>query len=438
MTTTRYSAEAEQAVVGALLFDAKCYDRIGHTLTPADFAEERHRLIFTQIVAMVLAAKPVDVITVYESLKDAGHAEDVGGVVYINELCQSVPGTANVKRYAEIVREKALQRQVLAKADEALSIAMEPGDVREKLDRITTGFLSIEKQTTSDEPSLAYEVALARTDYYTKLEAGDLPPGLATRLPTLDRNLGGGLKRGRLHVVAARPSIGKSSLSQQFANTLAKDGDSGLFFTLEMPKEELADRAIAHVGRVDLDVLTTGKFKDDDWGRVSEAVEEIAQYDLHYDEQPGATIADIRAKCRQKKKLDYIVVDYLQLMDGEGDNREQQISAISRGLKNLAKELDVAVVLLSQLNRRVEERPGREPIDADLRESGAVEQDADVIIFLYPLRELADGDHLVACKISKNRGGRKNVRFALHFDGARQRWTESTEPVETKTTHRGL
>jgi replicative DNA helicase len=343
-----------------------------------------------------------------------------------------VPSARNAARYAQIVKEKAAGRALMGSLDEALTIAREAVPLDERLDRITALLSGLQRTRVEKAPRHIAEIAAARTLYYEDLAEGNVTPGWPTHIPSLDEALVGGVRPGKVYVLAARPSVGKSSFSQQIGTTLARDGHPTLFLSQEMDGEELADRAVSHVGRIDYGGLMSGKMEREDWRRATEALDSLAQTPFFVDDQGALTLADIKAKARQIKGLRVLILDYVQLCAASaataGSNRNAQVEEISRGLKALSKDMGLAVIVLSQLNRQVELRAGKKPILADLRDSGAVEQDADTVIFLWPVRQ--DGERrLTGCGIEKNRGGRC-MEFGLDFYGAQQRWVESTESIK--------
>lgn len=274
---------------------------------------------------------------------------------------------------------------------------------------------------------------MERTAHYEALQAGKAVAGWPTNIPRLDLLLNGGLRPGGLYIEAARPSVGKSSLAQWLGMVMAKSGLKVLFLSLEMTCEELADRAVSSSGRIDYSALQTGRMSNEHWSRAVDALDAVELKNFYVDDQAGITLTDIRAKAKQVPGLNVLILDYLQLCAGSGvkdANRNSEIEQISRGLKTLAKELGIAVIALSQLNRQVEQRTNKRPMLSDLRDSGAIEQDADAVIFLWPVRELPNGVRLIGLGLDKNRQGRCG-EVALHFEGAVQRWTESSESVHT-------
>lgn len=428
-----WSAEAEQSVLGGLMLDNRSFDTAA-ALSERHFFDRRHASIWSATAALLATKKPADVITVYELLKDAGVAEECGGLVYLNALAQSVPSAANMGRYVEIVREKAAQRALMHAADEALSIATEQGTVGDKIDRISSKFAQLQRDQIRKVPRSIADIAIQRTEHYEAIEAGTLKPGWRTIIPKLNQLLTGGLRPGKLYIVAARPSVGKSSFSQAIGIGQAQEGRRVLFLSQEMGEEEVADRGVTNIARVNYESLLGGNLDRAGWNNVTEALEEFGRLPFFIDDQPALTLADIRAKAMQIKP-DVLVVDYIQLCSStqRNGNRNNEIEEISRGLKELAKQLNTAVIALSQLNRQVEQRADKRPSLGDLRDSGAIEQDADVVIFLWPVRELDGGRRLIGCGIDKNRQG-KLGSFGMDFAGDIQRWYESSEDIRPQTS----
>lgn len=274
-------------------------------------------------------------------------------------------------------------------------------------------------------------------DRLTDLSEGKIEPGIPTRIPALDRMLGGGLKPGAQVVLAARPSVGKSSFAQQICLNVAADGHACAFFSQEMQSLELTQRAFANLGHIGLDNIQSGKLADHEWSRLTEAIERVRMLPFHIDDQPALTLMDIAAKARMLKRqhdVKLIAIDYLQLCAAgkAGDSRHHQIEELSRGTKVLARQLGITILLLSQLNREVEKRVSGRAVLSDLKESGAIEEDADVVILLNKTGDTRqDGTKLIACDVPKNRQGRTG-EIALRFDGTTQRWEESSEPLAPK------
>ena len=426
-----HSLEAEQSVLGGLLLDNRAWDRAGDVLTDSDFYRFEHRLIFAAIGELINATKPADVITVFERLQRTGKADECGGMVYLNSLAQSVPSATNMRRYAEIVRERAVQRTVIATATQATTLAWEGDDAGATIDRITTLFGELQRGQVRKVPRSIADIALERVDHYAALEDGTETAGWPTHIPALDGRLNGGLRAGGLYILAARPSVGKSSFAQSIGLALAGDALPTLFLSMEMSEAEVADRGVSSAGRVSYSALLTGKMDSEHWTRATEAMERLARLPFFVDDQPALTLRDIRIKAKSVKGLKVLVLDYLQLCAStrRDGNRNGEIEEISRGLKTLAKELGIAVIALSQLNRDVEKRASKRPSLSDLRDSGAIEQDADVVMFLWPVREFeGEGRRILGLGIDKNRQGRLG-EVGLDFYGDTQRWGESTADI---------
>ncbi len=391
-----HSIEAESSVLGGLLLDNGAWDRVGDLLVDGDFYRHEHQLIYAAIGALINASKPADVITVFEHLQNQGHADSVGGLGYLNSLAQYVPSASNIRRYAEIVRERSILRKLVSASDEIATAAFNPKgkQVDKILDEAEQKIFNIGeegsrmKQGFQSMDSLVVEL-LDRVQ-----EMADNPndiTGVPTGFIDLDK-MTSGLQPGDLVVLAARPSMGKTAFAINIAEHVAlNEGLPVAVFSMEMGASQLAVRIVGSIGRVDQGHLRTGKLNDEEWPRLTEAIERLRTVSLHIDETPGLTPSELRANsrrlARQCGKLGLIVVDYLQLMSGssgsDGDNRATELGEISRGLKMLAKELQCPVIALSQLNRGVEQRTDKRPMMSDLRESGAIEQDADIIMFIY-------------------------------------------------------
>jgi replicative DNA helicase len=432
-----YSIEAESSVIGGLLLDNPSWDRVGDLLNESDFYRYEHRIIYGAIAALVNATKPADVVTVFEHLKNEGKAEQAGGLAHINGLAQYVPSAANIRRYAEIVRDRSIQRRLLAACTEAREIAIGQGEnVVGACNAIQALFEPIALRQVVHEPRAVGDYAVSLIDRISELHEGGNKPGISTGFVLLDRHLVGGLKPGKQIVIAARPSIGKTSLATAIAQDCAQSGSPSAIFSMEMEACELVDRITASLGRIDLTRLTTGQLEDGEWSRLAEAVDILGTLPLYIDDQAALSLHDIRAKARKLKRLHGIkvlVIDYLQLCAAsdqrQGSNRHLQLEEISRGLKGLAKQLGLTVILLSQLNREVEKRIGGRPMLADLKESGAIEEDADAVILLSKEGDLSDGRSLIRAELAKNRGGKRNVLAKFAFNGAHQSWSETTEKL---------
>lgn len=391
-----HSIEAEQSVLGGLLIDNSAWDRAGDLLGESDFYRHEHRLVYAAISTLVGQGKPADVITVHEQLSSLGKADAAGGLVYLNALAQSVPSAANLRRYAEIVRERAVLRKLVAASDEIATSAFNPQGrpVPTILDEAENKILRIGEEGSRNRHGFQSmdKLVVQLLDRVQDLadQGADDVTGVRSGFYDLDR-MTAGLQPGDLVVLAARPSMGKTAFALNIAEHVAvQESLPAVVFSMEMGAAQLALRMVGSLGRIDQQHLRTGKLADHEWGALSEAVERLRGVSLFIDETPGLTPAELRARARRQArscgKLGLIVVDYLQLMSGSGggeENRATELGEISRGLKSLAKELQCPVLALSQLNRSVESRTDKRPMMSDLRESGAIEQDADVIMFIY-------------------------------------------------------
>jgi len=390
-----HSIESESSVLGGLLLDNAAWDRVGDLLTDADFYRYEHRMIYGAIGALVNASKPADVITVFEHLQSQGKAEEIGGLVYLNSLAQYVPSAGNIRRYAEIVRERSVLRKLVAASDEIATNAFNPKGrpVSTIVDEAEQKIFNIGEQGSRNKQGFQAMDTLVVQLLDRVQEMADNPndvTGVPTGFYDLDR-MTAGLQAGDLIVLAARPSMGKTALAINIAEHVAlNEGLPVAVFSMEMGAAQLAVRIVGSIGRIDQGHLRTGKLTDEEWPRLTEAIEKLRNISLHIDESAGLTSSELRANARrlarQCGKLGLIVVDYLQLMSGstnDGENRATELGEISRGLKMLARELQCPVIALSQLNRSVEQRPDKRPMMSDLRESGAIEQDADIIMFIY-------------------------------------------------------
>lgn len=393
-----HSVEAEQSVIGGLLLENEALDKIGDVLNPSDFYRHDHRLIFEHISKLIEHNKPADVVTVAESLENSAELSGIGGIAYLGALAQNTPTAANIRRYAEIVHERAVMRKLVEVGSDIAESAYHPQgrDAQQLLDEAEAKIFHIaESGKRSTQGFLDIKVLLPqvadRIDQLYQRDNPDAVTGIPTGYTDLDEKTSG-LQPGDLIIVAGRPSMGKTAFSLNIAENVALDtGLPVAVFSMEMGATQLATRMIGSVGRLDQHKMRNGKLDDEDWVRLTTALGKLNDAPVYIDEGAGLSSFDVRARARrlhrQCGKLGLIVVDYLQLMTApsgrQGENRATEISEISRSLKALAKELDVPVIALSQLNRGLEQRPDKRPVMSDLRESGAIEQDADLILFIY-------------------------------------------------------
>jgi len=389
-----HSVEAEQSLLGGLLIDNTAWDRLGGVLNDKDFYRPEHALIYKVITRLVGDNHPADVITVHDAIKSE-KGGDLVSVDYLNSLAQNTPSSANIKGYADIVRDRSILRRLIEVSDSIVNSAFVPEgrSVRTLLDEAESRILQIGEDGSRKADYLEIEPLLrsvvARIDELYNRQGGSDITGIATGFIDLDKQTSG-LQKGDLIIIAGRPSMGKTAMALNIAENVAlSEGLPVVIFSMEMSGEQLASRLLGSVGRVDQSRMRTGKLQDDEWPRVTDAIARLSNTQILIDETGALSSLELRARARRIARnfggtLGLVVIDYLQLMSGSGsENRATEISEISRSLKSLAKELQCPVVALSQLNRGLEQRPNKRPIMSDLRESGAIEQDADVIMFIY-------------------------------------------------------
>lgn len=389
-----HSIEAEQSVLGGLMLDNEAWMVIGDKLSETDFYRQDHRLIFRAIAYLASQQKPLDVITLSEWLKENRSLEDAGGLAYLATMAKDTPSAANIAAYADIVREKSILRQLISVGTEIADSGYntEGRDSRELLDQAERKVFEIAEQGTRHTKSFRdlkslMKATLENIEVLSKLNS--TITGVSTGYTDLDE-MTSGLQKGDLVIVAGRPSMGKTTFSMNIAEYAAAHKKLPVaVFSMEMPAEQLTLRLLSSMGRVDQHRLRTGQLTDDDWPRIATAVKIFADVPMFIDDSPALSPNEVRARSRrlvrEHGQLGLIVLDYLQLMQGSGknENRTNEVSEISRSLKALAKELSTPIIVLSQLNRSLEQRPNKRPVMSDLRESGAIEQDADVIMFVY-------------------------------------------------------
>ncbi len=424
-----HSLEAEQAVLGALILDNDAIDRIPD-VRPEQFYRYDHRLIFEAVARLIMAGRQADLLTTMESLRASGKIEAVGGLQYLNSLVQNTPGSAGIRRWAEIVVTRARLRGLITAADEISGMAFRPdGRSIEEIISLAQSKLEPLASSSAREPAFisSYLTSIVeRID--TEFHGGeDRRKKFPTGLRDLDAKLGGGMRGGQLIIVAGRPAMGKSAIALGVADAVARSGLPSMFFTQEMTGEELASRALSRSSGLSLDKILDGSKMnrsggDADWPALTHGVQQMCDLPLLVDETAAVSLQEVQARARAAKRkhgLGLIVVDYLGLMAAtQGTNRTEQVGANSRGLKALAKQLDVPIVLLAQLSRKCEERPNKRPQMADLRDSGEIEQDADVILFLYrdEVYNLDSPDKGTAeINVAKQRNGPTGIVRAAYF-----------------------
>ena len=391
-----HSLEAEQSVLGGLLLDNEAADRVGDVASADDFYSDAHRVVYRHVMQLMADGKPADVVTLAESLSSAQKLDYVGGLAYLGALVQNVPTAANIRHYAQIVRDRSILRQLAATAGEIAETAYNPlgRNAKAVLDEAEAKVLHIAEQGARGAQHF-HEIGKLLATVVDRIETlynRDNPSdvtGVPTGFVDLDR-MTSGFQPGDLIIVAGRPSMGKTSLALNIGENVALDtGMPVAVFSMEMGAAQLALRMIGSVGRLDQHKLRTGRLIAEDWDRLSAALGRLNEAPILIDETPSLNAIEVRSRARrlmrQYGKLGLVIVDYLQLMQSttQGENRATELSEISRSMKSLAKELQVPVVALSQLNRSLEQRPDKRPVMSDLRESGALEQDAVVILFIY-------------------------------------------------------
>ena len=389
-----YSLEAEQAVLGGLMIDNNTWDQIADVLAEGDFYRQDHRLIFRSIAALAEENEPYDVVTLSEWLDSHNELNNVGGLSYLGSLAKNTPTAANIKAYAKIVRERSVLRQLIRVSTDIAESAYNPEgrSSADLLDMAESKVFEIAEQGTRSEGGYKNmkELLKKAVDRIDELYQNDNAyTGIPTGFDDFD-NMTSGLQKADLVIIAGRPSMGKTSFVMNIVeNAAIKHKQPVAVFSMEMPGDQLVMRMMSSLGRINSNKVRTGKLDDADWPRLTSAVGILNDAPIFIDDTPGLNPMEVRARARRIKRehgLGMIVIDYLQLMQsakGTGENRATEISEISRSLKGLAKELGVPVLALSQLNRSLEQRPNKRPIMSDLRESGAIEQDADLIIFIY-------------------------------------------------------
>ncbi len=391
-----HSIEAEQSLIGGLLLDNAAWDRIGDVVSETDFYRDDHRRIFRHIAKLIELGRPADVVTVFESIEKSNEIDQTGGLAYLSDIANTTPSAANIRRYGEIVRERAVLRKLVVVGDDIAANALNPAgrDVKQLLDEAEQKVFEIAEQgARSTQGFIPIQPLLGQVvDRIQELYDQDNPSditGLPTGFVDLDK-MTSGLQPGDMVVVAGRPSMGKTAFALNIAEHVGVElGLPVAIFSLEMSGPQIAMRFLSSVGRLDQHKVRTGRLSDEEWDKMTVALGKLHEAPIHIDETGAINATDLRARARrlhrQCGKLGLIVIDYLQLMTStkDGENRATEISEISRSIKALAKELQVPILALSQLSRKVEERNDKRPLMSDLRESGAIEQDADIILMMF-------------------------------------------------------
>lgn len=409
------SIDAEEAILGAILTNPVCLNKVCDQITHESFYKPANRFIYESIVYLFSKSQAIDIVTVSERLSETNRLETVGGRAYINDLALNVVTTANIEYYAKIVQEKSIKRSLISAGSEIVEMAYDNYTTEKTLDAAEKLIFNISQQKTSSDLIAVKDLVLTSYEQIEyRYNHRDELIGVPTDFYDLDM-MTSGLQKSDLIVLAARPSMGKTAFALNIAQNVAiKAKKAVAIFSLEMPKEQLVQRMLCSVAEVDTQRLKTGMMQAKDWEKLTTTMNLFADAPIYIDDFAGASVMDIRAKCRrlamEEKELGLVVIDYLQLMEGSGsDDRNQQISAISRGLKTLARELGVPIIALSQLSRAVEQRADKKPMLSDLRESGAIEQDADIVMFIYRdeyyNKEDSDNKGKAELIIAKHRNG---------------------------------
>ena len=413
-----HSLEAEQSVLGSMLIDSRCVNDVIGMVRPGDFYLQTNRDIYETIYEMFSYSQVIDPVTVLDKMRERGVYDEQNSTKYIMQLMEITPTAANVKQYAQIVKDKSLLRSLNEAASNIIETIFEgAGSAQDMLEAAEKQIYALRRGNTNDSLEHVGTIVLKVFDRLTELsEAGSDISGVSTGLHDLDKALSG-LNKTDLMLLAGRPGMGKTSLGLNIALNVAKKYPKRTvaFFSLEMSKQQLVTRLLANESFIDNKKLTTGKLSVDEWSKLGIASAAISQTDLRVDDNPSITVAEMNAKCRRIDDLALVVIDYLQLMTSSGskntyggENRQQVVSDISRSLKIMAKELNVPVLCLSQLSRANESRQDKRPMLSDLRESGAIEQDADEVLFIYRedyYNKETEKQNIAECIIAKNRHG---------------------------------
>ena len=413
------SLEAEQAVLGAMLIDSRCVSEVVGILKPEDFFLRQNQELYETIFQMFNFAQAIDPVTVLEKLRQNGYYDEQTTPSYLRQLMEITPTAANVKYYADIVRDKSILRSLNQAANDINDdVFRGEGETADILTNAERKVFSIRRGNADEALERIGTVLSKLFAHLNELAQSDSEfPGYSTGLRALDQKING-LNNSDLIIIAARPGMGKTTLALNLLSTVAKKtGKTVAFFSLEMSREQLATRLLANESYVDANKLITGKLQDEDWEKISFAAAALAKTDIRVDDNPAVTVAEMNSLCRRLDNLGLVVVDYLQLMTGaggsnKGENRVQIVGDISRGLKIMAKELNVPVICLSQLSRASEGRTDKRPLLSDLRESGAIEQDADQVIMLYRddyYNPNTAEQNVCECIVAKNRHGETGI-----------------------------
>lgn len=434
LPTPPQNTDAEASLLGALLIDADTIVRVADALTALDFYEEKHRRIYEAIIKLYEKHRPIDALTLSNQLKEDGFLDIVGGATYLTELANYVPTAAHAEHYADIIKQKSMRRRLIKAAQDTVDLGYdESKSIQEVIETAESDLFNVSQQHVKQDIQ-SIENILA--DSFERLDELHRNKGKIRGVPTgfkdMD-NLLAGWQRSDLVILAARPAMGKTAVALNFAHNVAVKAEQPvLLFSLEMSKEQLVDRLLAMESGVDAWNIRTGNLSDADFEKIGTAMGALSEAPIYIDDTPGITVSEMRTKARREqhqRQLGLIIVDYLQLMSGSSrfgsdGNRVQEISEISRGLKLIARELNVPVIALSQLSRSVENRSPRIPLLADLRESGSIEQDADIVMFLYRedyYEPETQRKNITDIIISKHRNG-PTGKLELYFEKEKQRF----------------
>src|SRR5690625_3139645 len=414
--TPPHNIEAEQAVIGAIFLEPEAFSAASELLRPDDFYRAGHQRIFQVMNKLSDSGEPIDLVTVTTLLSSNQVLDEVGGVSYLRDLASSVPTAANISHYSKIVEEKALLRRLIRTATDIVTTSFEKeGEVDDVLNEAEKNILEVSGRTNAGSFKAIKDVLIEVYDNIEKLHQND---AAVTGIPTGYRDLDqitSGFQENDLIIIAARPSVGKTAFALNIAQNVATKTENNVaIFSLEMGADQLVSRMLCAEGNIDSQRLRTGKLESDDWGKLTMAMGSLSNAGIFIDDSPGIRVSEIRSKCRRLKQehgLEMIIIDYLQLIQGSDnskENRQQEVSEISRSLKGLARELEVPLIALSQLSRGVEQRQDKRPMMSDLRESGSLEQDADIVGFLYRddyYDEESEQQNIIEIIISKQRNG---------------------------------
>lgn len=386
-----FSSEAEQSVIGGLLIDPEAFDKVADLLSPEDFYTEAHACLFRHIARMVADRKPLDAVTLAEEVDLAGDSPLTGGLAYIGQVQVNTPSAASIARHAEVIIEKRRIRGLLAASSEIADLARMSGGepAADRIDKAQAAIMRLTEDVSESGDPVAIGVLLSEVieQIEARADLDDGISGLSTGFPDLDAATCG-LQKGDLIIIAGRPSMGKTTFALNIAENAAMRGELSVVFSMEMGRCQLAERSIASIGGVPTKAMRSGRLEDEHYTAMSYALSRLHAAPLVIDDAPSLSVQKMLSRCRriarkQATPLRLVVIDYLQLMRGSGNNRNEELGDITRGLKLLARELDCPVILLSQLSRKCEERTDKRPLMSDLRESGAIEQDADVVVMMY-------------------------------------------------------